>query len=166
METDKNLKEAFAGESQASRKYVAFSRKADKEGHKQIAKLFRAAAESETIHALKHLDVMQGIRTTKENLQEAINGETFEFTKMYPAMIEQAEKDNNSKAKLSFAGANAVEQEHAKLFSQALAALKANKDLDKADIYVCDVCGNTFMENVPDRCPVCKAPKSGFKLIE
>ncbi len=166
METDKNLKEAFAGESQANRRYIAFSRKADKEGFKQIAKLFRAAAEAETVHALKHLDVMNGVKTTKENVQVAIDGETFEFTKMYPAMIEQAEKDKNAAAKMSFQGANAVEQIHAKQFSEALLALRNGNDLDAAEIFVCEVCGDTFVGSVPDRCPVCNAGRNSFVLIK
>lgn len=166
MDTNKNLKEAFAGESQANRKYIAFSRKAEKEGFKQIAKLFRATAEAETVHALKHLDVMNGVKTIKENVQAAIEGETFEFTKMYPAMIEQAEKDKNIAAKITFNFANKVEQVHAKLFSEALLAVREGKDLDKAEINVCEVCGNTFVGSVPERCPICGAGKNSFMLIK
>ncbi len=166
METNKNLKEAFAGESQANRRYTAFSRKAEKEGFKQIAKLFRAVAEAETVHALKHLDVMNGVKTTKENVQAAVDGETFEFTKMYPAMIEQAEKDKNPAAKMSFQGANAVEQIHAKHFSEALMALRNGNDLDAAEIFVCEVCGNTMIGGTPDRCPICGAGKNSFMLIK
>ncbi len=166
METNKNLKEAFAGESQANRKYIAFSRKAEKEGLKQIARLFRATAEAETVHALKHFEVMGGIKSTKDNVQAAIEGETFEFTKMYPAMIEQAIKDKNEAAKTTFKLANEVEKIHARHFSDALEAVKAGKDLDKSEIYICEVCGNTIIGNMPGKCSVCGAGKNSFILIK
>ena len=113
--TEKNLQDAFAGESQANRKYLAFAKKAEEEGHPQIAKLFRAAADAETIHAFNHLRELGGIRGTKENLQEAISGETYEFKTMYPQMIQDAEAEGNKRALMSFNFANAVEQIHAEL---------------------------------------------------
>ena len=123
MSSMDNLKNAFAGESQANRKYLAFAKKAEEEGFKQVASLFRAAAEAETVHAHNHLRVMGGVRSTKENIQEAIGGETFEFTKMYPQMIEEARKGGNKQAQQSFEFANKVEKIHAELYQKALNSL-------------------------------------------
>ncbi len=129
MSTIDNLKNAFAGESQANRKYLAFAKKADAEGFKQVAKLFRAAAEAETVHAHNHLRVLGGIRSTKENIQEAIGGETHEFTTMYPQMIEEAKKEGNKQALQSFEFANKVEKIHADLYQKALNNLGKNETL-------------------------------------
>ena len=112
--TDQFLKEAFAGESQANRKYLAFAAKADQEGYSQVARLFRAAADAETVHAHNHLRVLNGIKSTKENLQEAIAGETHEFKTMYPQMIETAKAEGQKAAERSFTYANLVENVHAK----------------------------------------------------
>jgi len=161
--TLENLKAAFAGESQANRRYLAFAKKADGEGFKQAAKLFRAAAEAETVHALKHLAVMDGIKSTKENLEAAISGETFEFQKMYPEMIKQAEADGEKGALNSFTYANAVEEVHAGLFKNAFNNLSGLKE---EDIWVCPVCGNTFVGSAPDKCPVCATPKSKYIEIK
>lgn len=158
-----NLKEAFAGESQANRKYLAFAKKADEEGYAQAAKLFRAAADAETVHALAHLKAMGGIKSTKENIQEAVSGETFEFTKMYPGMIEQARADSEDAAEMSFTNANSVEQVHAKLYKKYLGSLDS---VPTTDIYVCQVCGNTVEGSAPDICPICASPKSKFKKID
>lgn len=166
MSSEDNLKAAFAGESQANRKYLAFAKKADEEGFKQVAKLFRAAADAETVHAHNHLRALNGIKTTTENLQEAINGETHEFTEMYPKMIEEAEKEGNELAKISFNKANTVEKTHAELYKKALASVKENKDLEEKEIYVCQICGHTIDDNAPDQCPVCNAPKEKFKKVE
>ena len=157
-----NLKNAFAGESQANRKYLAFAKKADDEGHKQVARLFRAAAEAETVHAHAHLRVMGGVKGTKENIQEAIGGETFEFTKMYPQMIEEAKKEGNKQAQQSFEFANKVEKIHADLYQKALNNLGKNESVD---YYVCQVCGNTVENAAPDKCPICGASKSMFVKI-
>ncbi len=160
--TEKNLQEAFAGESQANRKYLAFAKKAEEEGYKQAAKLFRAAAEAETVHAHNHLRELDGIKSTKENLEAAIGGETHEFQHMYPKMIEEAEKEGNSSAKRSFHIANEVEKIHAALYE------KAHKYLDEGeevDYYVCEVCGNTVENEAPDTCPICGAKKEMFKKI-
>lgn len=159
MSTVDNLKNAFAGESQANRKYLAFAKKADEEGLKQVARLFRAAAEAETVHAHSHLRVLGGVKTTKENLQDAINGETYEFTKMYPQMIEEAKKEGNKQALQSFEHANSVEKTHAALYQKALNNLGNN---EAVDYYVCQVCGHTAEKDAPDRCPVCTAPKAKF----
>ncbi len=163
MSTTDNLKEAFAGESQANRKYLAFAKKADEEGHPQTAKLFRAAADAETVHAHAHLRVLGGINSTAENLKEAIGGETHEFKSMYPKMIEEAKAEGNSAAEMSFANANAVEEIHAGLYQKALDNLGNNV---ATDIYVCQVCGNTVEGEAPDKCPICGAPKKMFKLID
>jgi rubrerythrin len=166
MLTEDNLKAAFAGESQANRKYLAFAKKADEEGLKQVAKLFRAAADSETVHALNHLRVLKGVKSTKDNLQEAINGETHEFEEMYPKMIKVAEEEGNEAAKISFHGANAAEKIHAEMYKKALESAESGKDLEGKDIYVCQVCGHTVEEEAPDECPVCKAKKEQFKKID
>ena len=162
MSSMDNLKNAFAGESQANRKYLAFAKKAEDEGFKQVAKLFRAAAEAETVHAHSHLRVMGGVKSTKENIQEAIGGETFEFTKMYPQMIEEARKGGNKQAQQSFEFANKVEKIHAELYQKALNSLGKNETVD---YYVCQVCGNTVENAAPDKCPICGASKSMFIKI-
>ena len=161
--TQKDLMDAFAGESQANRKYLAFAKKAEAEGHKQIAKLFRAAAEAETVHAHNHLREAGGIKSTKENLEAAISGETFEFQKMYPGMIEDAKAEAIEGALKSFVYANEVEKIHADLYKKALAAMGSNPD---TDYYVCQVCGNTVEGAAPDECPVCKAKKQAFKKVD
>jgi len=159
-----NLKVAFAGESQANRKYLAFARQAEKDGLPQIAKLFRAAAEAETIHALAHLGNMGGVGSTLENLRAAVAGETYEFSEMYPPMVEQAVRENH-KARHMLSFANAAEKIHAGLFGQALAALEAGADLSKMDVYLCPVCGDVEFGTPADRCPVCGAPATKFQKI-
>ncbi len=161
--TEKNLKEAFAGESQANRRYLAFARKAEEEGYPQVARLFRAAAEAETIHALNHLRELGEVKSTRENLEMAINGESYEFQKMYPKMIEEAEAEGNKEAKRSFELANAVEKVHGELYKKALENLGKNEEVD---YYVCQVCGNTVENEPPDTCPICGAPKKMFKKID
>jgi rubrerythrin len=161
--TEQNLREAFAGESQANRRYLAFAKQAQKEGHPQVAKLFRAAAEAETVHAHAHLRTLGGIRSTGENLKEAIAGETHEFKKMYPAMIEEAKKEGEKAAERSFNYANEVEKVHANLYQKALDNLGK---LPEADYYVCSVCGYTCENEPPDRCPVCNAGKSAFFKVD
>jgi rubrerythrin len=157
--TDENLKAAFAGESQANRRYLAFAWKADEEGFTQAAKLFRAAAEAETIHAMNHLKTLGEIKSTMENLNTALGGETYEFNKMYPEFLGIAKQDGNKQATWSFDVANKVEQVHAKLYQKAIDALKSKKDMEKVDYYVCGVCGNTVEGSAPDKCPVCGSPK-------
>ena len=162
MGTTENLKAAFAGESQANRMYLAFAKKAESEGFPQIAKLFRAAAEAETVHAHAHFRVLGGIKTTAENLETAINGENYEFTEMYPGFVATAESEGNKAALISFKNAMAVEKVHYDLYSKALEALKGGSDLSSATIHVCPVCGHTVVGEVPDRCEVCGAPKEKF----
>jgi len=158
--SEKNLKEAFAGESQANRKYLAFAKQADKDGYPQVAKLFRAAAEAETIHAHNHLRALDGVKGTRENLQEAISGETHEFTDMYPQMIADAELERSDLARRSFVFANAVEKVHAALYQKALDTLGAAGDV--YDYYICPVCGHTVERGAPDTCEVCGAKGSVF----
>jgi rubrerythrin len=162
--SEKNLKDAFAGESQANRKYLAFAKKAELEGYKAAAKLFRAAAEAETIHAHNHLRELGGIQSTEKNLAEAISGESYEFQKMYPQMIEEAKAEGNQNALRSFMWANEVEKVHAALYEKALKAL--SKDTPAIDYYVCQACGYTAEDHAPDECPVCKAKKAAFKKVE
>jgi rubrerythrin len=162
MATMENLAAAFAGESQANRKYLAFAQKAEKDGYPQVAKLFRAAAEAETIHAHAHLQVMKGINDTASNLEEAIEGEGHEFKSMYPEFLAEAKKEDDKGAIRSFEYALAVEEIHYGLYSEALKAVKAGKDLPKKKVYVCPVCGNTVEDGVPDNCPVCNVPGSKF----
>jgi rubrerythrin len=163
--TDENLKAAFAGESQANRLYLAFAKAADKEGFTQVAKLFRAAAEAETVHAHNHLRIMGQVKGTADNLSAAITGETYEFTKMYPQFIEEAKVEGNKKAIQSFDYANKVEAIHAELYKKAINSVKAQKDLPKAEIFVCPVCGNTVEGNELDTCPICATPKAMFIKI-
>lgn len=165
MATEKNLKEAFAGESQANRMYLAFAQKAEADGFPQVAKLFRAAAAAETVHAHAHFRVMGGVKDTAGNLQAAIDGEGHEFKQMYPGFLSEAEKEKNTAAAVSFRNALAVEEIHHNLYSQALESVKKGKDLAGQDIFVCDVCGNTVYGHAPDKCPVCSAEKSKFTKI-
>lgn len=164
--TDENLKEAFAGESQANRMYTAFSRKADQDDLPQIARLFRAAAAAETVHALNHFQVMNGVNSTQKNLQAAAEGEASEFEEMYPEFIEQAEEEGAEEAVRTFDYANQVEKIHHEMYTQALDAVKAGNDLPETDIFVCQGCGNTVEDEAPDTCPICGAPRSMFEKIE
>lgn len=161
--SEENLKEAFAGESQANRKYLAFAKKADQEGYKQVARLFRAAAEAETVHAHAHLRNLGGIKSTRENLEEAVAGEVHEFEHMYPQMIEDAKAEGNKGARMSFDYANKVEKVHADLYKKALDNLGKNEE---TDYYVCQVCGMTVEKEAPDKCPICGAPKASFKKMD
>ena len=161
--TQKNLQDAFAGESQANRKYLAFAKKADREGYPQIAKLFRAAAEAETVHAHAHLKALGEIGTTAENLKVAVAGETHEFKQMYPQMIEEAEAEGEKAAHRSFMFANEVEKVHANLYQNALDNMENMKEVD---YYVCSVCGYTCEDEIPDSCPVCKAKSNAFFKVD
>jgi rubrerythrin len=158
------LKEAFAGESQANRRYLAFAGKADTEGHPQVARLFRAAAEAETVHAHNHLRVLKGIRGTAENLKEAIDGETHEFKEMYPEMIKAAESEGNTAAKRTFQYANDVEKVHARLYQKVLDTLGSSQE--DYSYFVCPVCGYTEEKEAPEVCPVCGAKREVFKRID
>ena len=160
--TEQNLMEAFAGESQANRKYLAFAKQAEKEGYPQIAKLFRAAAAAETVHAHAHLRALGGIQSTAENLKSAISGETHEFKNMYPGMIAAAKEEGHKEAERSFSYANEVEKIHAGLYEKALKNMDQKEDVD---YYVCSVCGYTAEKEAPDTCPVCGAKSQAFSKV-
>ncbi len=165
-QTTENAQAAFAGESQANRKYLFFAEQADKEGYKQIARLFRAAADAETVHAKNHLKVLKGIGSTSENLKAAVKGENHEFTEMYPGFIKQAEADGDTKARESFDLANEVEEIHHGLFNDFLEKLEKDESIEEKPIYVCQYCGNTVEGEPPDKCPVCGMGKKIFKQID
>ncbi len=163
--TEDALKEAFAGESQANRKYTAFAAQAENDGFPQAARLFRAAAEAEAIHAVNHLKALKAIRTTKENLREAIAGETHEFKEMYPEMIQTAKAEGVKDAERTLSYANAVEEYHAKLYHDMLEGLEKSKQGDYP-YFVCPVCGMTVEKEPPEKCPVCGVKGSMFRKVE
>lgn len=165
MSTTDHLQAAFAGESQANRKYLAFAKKAESDGFPMVAKLFRAAADAETIHAHAHLRAMNGIQATDLNLEAAIAGEAYEFQVMYPEFLADAQAEGNKAAINSFKNALAVEEVHHALYTQALEAVRSGNDLEVAPIYVCPVCGNTVIGDVPDKCEVCGVPGGKFIAI-
>lgn len=165
-ESHKKLRAAFAGESQANRRYLAFAKKADEEGLPFVAKLFRAAAAAETVHAMNHLRIAGEIGMTISNLNEAISGETFEYTKMYPEFLAVARRERNKRAEWSFNVANRVEEIHAGLFQKALTALKTNEPLPDVDYYVCTVCGHTVANAAPDKCPICGSPRTKYFKVD
>jgi len=162
--TPENLAESFAGESQAFQKYTNFAAQAEKDGFPNVAKLFRTAAQAEAIHAGGHLKALDGIGATAENIQAAIDGETHEYTEMYPPMLEQAKADDH-KAKRMFAFAVKAEAVHAEVYKQALAAVKDGKDLDASQIYLCPVCGHIEFGNPPDACPICATKGSKYVQV-
>jgi rubrerythrin len=157
--TEKDLMDAFAGESQANRKYLAYCQRAEDEFLHGVAKLFRAIAEAETIHAIKHLRTAGKVKSTKENLEDALAGETHEFKTMYPEMISHAKEEAQKSAEVSFDYANKVEEYHAKLYKEALAA---PDKFPVQDYYICKVCGYTAAKDVPEVCPVCGANTKAF----
>ncbi|MBF0187713.1 MAG: rubrerythrin family protein [Magnetococcales bacterium] len=165
MPTKDNLQAAFAGESQANRKYLAFAKKAEADGFPQVARLFRAVAEAETIHAHAHLRAMGGVHATADNLKAAIDGEKYEFTEMYPAFIKEAEAEGEKQAVRSMTHANEVEKVHHDLFTKALQAVESGKDLADLPVYVCPVCGHTEIGTPPDNCPICNVKGERFSTI-
>ncbi|NEX11295.1 MAG: rubrerythrin [Prosthecochloris sp.] len=162
--TQENLNNAFAGESQAYQKYAAFAKKAEKEGFKNIAKLFRTTAEAERIHAEGHLSASEGINSTAENLEKAISGETYEHNEMYPPMYEQAVAEGH-KAKRMFGFAVEAEKVHAALYRKALEAAKNGEDLSETEIWLCPVCGHIELGTPPDNCPICGVKASMYIQI-
>ena len=163
--TEANLAEAFAGESQANQKYRAFADKAEKDGFPNVARLFRTTAEAERIHAAGHLKAQEGVGSTADNLQAAIDGEGHEFKSMYPDFLAEAEKEGNKPAVFSIKNALAVEEIHYGLYTEALNAVKSGSDLPDKKIFVCAVCGNTVYGEAPDKCPVCNALKGKFSEV-
>ena len=162
--TNENLKEAFAGESQANQKYLAFAKEAEKAGFSNIAKLFRTTAQAESIHAEGHLAALGGVGSTADNLQAAIGGETFEHTEMYPPMLDQAEADNHP-AKKMFAFALKAERQHAALYKQALEAVRSGKDISATEVWLCPFCGHIELAKPPAICPICGATASQFVQV-
>jgi rubrerythrin len=162
--TQENLKEAFGGESQANQKYRAFAKKAEREGFTNIAKLFNTAAEAERIHAEGHINALDSVGSTVENLKAAIEGETYEYKEMYPPMLEQAEKENH-KAKRMFKYAVGAEDVHAQLYKLALAAAESGKDLEETEFYLCPVCGHIELGKPEENCPICGAMVSKFEKL-
>lgn len=162
--TTDNLKTAFAGESQAFQKYQAFAKKAARDGYANIAKLFETTAEAERIHAEGHLKALEAIQDTLVNLQEAISGETYEYTEMYPPMLNEA-KEAGHKASRMFEYAEAAEEVHAQLYAQALEAVKQGKDLEVTEFYLCPICGYIEMGQAPESCPVCGTKGSKFVTL-
>ncbi|MCX7781427.1 MAG: rubrerythrin family protein [Negativicutes bacterium] len=158
--TEENLAAAFEGESQANRKYLAYAQQAEAEGYAQVAKLFRVIAAAETIHAHTHFRNNGGIRSTAENLQAAINGETYEFTKMYPPFIEKAEEEGHTAATRGFKLANEAEKVHAELYTKAFANL-GNKE--EYPLYLCTICGHVAEHDAPEKCPICGAKSAAYK---
>jgi rubrerythrin len=160
-----NLQTAFAGESQANRKYLAFAKKADTEGYSQIARLFRAAAAAETVHATNHFRALDGIQGTAANLQTAIAGENYEVVSMYPPMLSEAEAEGDKRAALSFKYALEVEKIHEELYRQAAEALSKGEDMPDVEYYICPTCGNTHIGKPTERCPICKTSAERFEKI-
>jgi len=163
--TQENLKNAFAGESQAFMKYVTFAKKAEKDGFANIAKLFRTTAEAERIHAEGHLGAADAIKTTAENLETAIGGETYEHNDMYPPMYEQAVAEGH-KAKRMFGFAVEAEKVHAALYKKALEAVKNGEDIKETDVWLCPVCGHIELGTPPDNCPICNVKASMYVQVD
>lgn len=164
--TGDNLKEAFAGESQANQRYHGFARKAEDEGFTMVARLFRAAAAAETVHAQNHLLAMEGVGGTPDNVKEAMAGEAEEFKSMYPDFLQTAKEEGHKGAQRTFGQAMQVEKIHHDLYSKALESLEAGSDLPYKNIFVCRRCGNTVEDVAPEVCPICGAPKSWFMWVQ
>jgi rubrerythrin len=166
IKTEKNLQQAFSGESTANRRYTLYSEKAEEDGQPQVARLFRAAALAEAIHARNHFNAFDGIGSTKDNLTAAVLGEHEEFSYMYPGFIDDAERERNSRGLQTFQWANAVEKVHHRLFEKSLEAVREDKKPAETVYYVCQRCGNTVEGEAPDRCPICGAPRDRFTLVD
>lgn len=164
--TQKNMKEAFSGESQANRRYLAFAEKAAEENFTNMARLFRAVAKSETIHAMNHLKALGGVKSTVENVEAALKGEVDEYTSMYPMFMDQAKKDANNDALRSFFWANEAEKTHGVFYERALEKIKQGEDPELKELYICSVCGYTVEGAPPDKCPTCGKGKDKFILCE
>jgi len=165
MASQDNLNDAFTGESRANRKYLAYAIQAERDGFPGVARLFRAAAEAETVHALAHFRVLGGVGSTLDNLADAVAGEQYEFSEMYPAFLQEARDEGWKPAEFSFRNALAVEEVHSDLFSRARDAVERGRDADLGPIYVCPVCGNTVVGSIPDTCPVCHVSGEKYREI-
>ncbi|KUG19101.1 MAG: rubrerythrin family protein [Methanomicrobiaceae archaeon] len=166
MATKENALEAYAGESQANRKYAVFSEKAAAEGFPAVAKLFKAASEAEAVHAKRILFLLEMVEMTEENLKKSMEGETREFRTMYPAFIEEAKNERKHEAEVIFTHAMKAEEVHANLYLQALESIRAGGDLDADHVYLCPVCGNIEIGDTPERCPICGVPARMFREIK
>lgn len=164
--TDDNLKTAFAGESQANRRYLAFSNQAEEEELPNVARRFRVAAEAETVHALNQIAAMGGVRSTLENLKEAMEGEEYEATEMYPKFLEDARKEDRTEAVMSFTWIRKVEETHKNMYQQAIEQVTKGDDVEEKEYYVCMNCGYPEEGATPERCPVCGAPRDMFKKVD
>jgi rubrerythrin len=164
--TQDNLKSAFAGESQANRRYLAFAAQADQDGLPMVARLFRAAADAETVHALAHLRVLKAVKSTSENLKTAVEGEGFEYRQMYPGFLTTAHQEGARAAAGDFSNALEAERVHHRLYSEAAAKVQAGEDLAERPVFVCQVCGNTVWGQPPNSCPICSSPKEMFKKVD
>lgn len=166
MPTDENAQNAYAGESQANRKYSVFAEKAAAEGYPAVAKLFRAASEAEAIHAKRLLFILNAVGSTEENLKGAMEGENYEFMEMYPPYVEEAKKERKSEAALVFTHAMKAEEVHANLYLQALESVRGGKDLDAEKIFLCPVCGNVEIGEAPEKCFICGVPARMFREVQ
>jgi rubrerythrin len=166
MSTDENAKNAYAGESQANRKYAVFSEKAAAEGFPVVAKLFRAASEAEAVHAKRLLFILNAVGSTEENLKKAVEGENYEFTTMYPSFVEEAKRERKNEAAIVFTHAMKAEEVHANLYLQALEAVRDGRDIDVEKVYFCPVCGNIELGAPPEKCPICGVPQRMFREVE
>ncbi len=166
MPTDENAQSAYAGESQANRKYSVFAEKAAAEGYPVVGKLFRAASEAEAVHAKRLLFIRNAVGSTEENLKGAIEGETYEFTKMYPEFVAEAKEERKNEASIVFTHAMKAEEVHANLYLQALEAVREGNDIDVEKIYLCPVCGNIELGAAPEKCPICGVPARMFREVQ
>ncbi len=161
--TEEFLNSAFAGESMAHMKYLIFAEIAEKEGFPNIARLFRAIAFAEFVHAKNHLNALGKVKDTANNLETAYQGESFEIEEMYPAYKAVAELQEERQAIRSMNYALEAEKIHKAMYSEAKeSAEKKKEDIKIGDIYICPVCGYTVEGEAPDRCPVCNVPKDKF----
>ena len=166
MATKENAMEAYAGESQANRKYTAFAEKAQEDGFPNVSKIFKAAAEAEAIHAKRLLKVLGAIGKTEDNLKASFEGETHEYTAMYPGFVTTAEAEKQTEAVIAFTNAMKAEEVHAGHYKEALKMVSSGKDMSSRKVLLCPVCGNIFLGEAPERCPICSAFRKVFKEIE
>jgi rubrerythrin len=166
MSTEENAQNAYAGESQANRKYSVFAEKADAEGYPNVAKLYRATSEAEAVHAKRLLFILGQVGSTEENLKKSVEGENYEFTTMYPEFVRQAKEERKNEAAIVFTHAMKAEEVHANLYLQALESVRSGNDLEAEVVYLCPVCGNVELGSAPEKCPICGVPQRMFRKIE
>ena len=167
--TEKNLLEAFAGESQARNKYTYFASVAKKEGYEQIAAIFQETADNEKEHAKLHLKALAGIGTTRNNLKAAAGGEHDEWTDMYPRMAREAREEGFEELALTFEGIAVIEKAHQERYQQLLKAVEGGTVFTKTApvVWECRNCGyHSETETAPAICPVCKHPQAYFEITK